>query len=363
VSGEIKSVGLAHDYLLVLRGAERVFGSISDCWPEAPIYTTVYSERGTDCRFAGRDVRTSALNRLPVRQSNFRALFPLYPRVVERFPVAEHDLLVSSSSAFAHGLRPAPGAVHICACHTPFRYIWSERENVLAAVPRPFRSVLARRLERYRNWDLKASRRVTQYIALSSLAKRRIEDHYGRDASLVLPGIDLARFRIGSPEDYFLFVGHLVHHKRADLALEAGRLAGLPVQVVGEGPELRALRRRYPEARFHGRVSDAELSDLYAGARALVMPQLEEFGLVSVEAQASGRPVLALRAGGALDTVVEGETGVLVEEAEPSAFAEAMGEVDFDAFDSRRIRAHAEQFSADGFRARFSSEVERLASL
>jgi glycosyltransferase involved in cell wall biosynthesis len=358
------AVGLVHDYLLTLRGAERVFSDIAGCWPTAPIYTSMYSETGTAGRFASRDIHTSWLQHTHLGQDHFRYLYPLYPSAIERISMERHELVISSSSAFAHGVRVQPGAVHVCACHTPFRYLWYEREIALGLSPRPLRPALAKMLERNRRWDLDAAARVDHYIALSTLAKSRINELYGRAARVVLPGIELDRFSPGEPEDFFLVVGALVPHKRVDRALDAARMAGLPITVVGEGPELPALKRRFGgTATFLGRIGDPELARIYARARALVIPNVEEFGLTSLESQASGRPVLAIDAGGARDTVIDGETGVLVGADVPNGLAEAMRHVDFDRFDRARIRRHAESFSATGFRSRFATEVERLRAL
>ena len=359
-----RSVGLVHDYLLVMRGAERVFAAIAECWPEAPIYTSLYSPAGTEGRFAARTVRTSWLQRLPIGQRGFRALLPLYPRAIEHLPVGEHDLVVSSTSAFAHGVRPRAEAVHISACHTPFRYIWHEREIALEAAPRALRPVVARRLAWHRRWDLEAAHRVTHFITFSSLGRHRIEATYGREASVVHPGVELERFAPGEPEDFFLFVGQLVRHKRVERALAAAERAGASIAIVGDGPDLHRLQARYgATATFHGALADGELAALYARARALVIPGVEEFGLTALEAQASGRPVLALDAGGVRETVVDGETGVLVDEDDPDSLAEAMREVDFDRFDPERLRRHAEGFSVDRFKQRFAAEVARLAAL
>ena len=340
-----------------------MFAAIADCWPSAPLYTTVYSAAGTWGRFAGRDVRTSWLQRLKVGQSHFRPLYPLYPGAVSRLPVAEHELVVSSSSAFAHGVRVADDSVHICACHTPFRYIWYERDLALSAAPRALRPLLAALMARNRRWDLAAASRVDHYIALSSQAQRRIEETYGRDATVVLPGIELDRFTPAVAEDFFLFVGEVLPHKRLERALRAAALARVPIRVVGDGPDLTRLRAIYgSNATFLGRLSDDDLAQLYPRARALVMPNPEEFGLVSLEAQASGRPVIALDGLGGRDSIIDGETGVLVGEATPEAFAEVMREVDFDRFDPVAIRRNAERFSIEAFQRSFLGEVERLTA-
>jgi glycosyltransferase involved in cell wall biosynthesis len=340
-----------------------VFAAIADCWPQAPLYTTVYSEDGTEHRFAERDVRPSGLQRLGVGQSHFRALYPFYPGAVGRLPVGGHDLVISSSSAFAHGIRASEDAVHICACHTPFRYLWYEHDFALSAAPAPMRPLLKALLARNRRWDLAAASRVDHYIALSHQAQKRIEDIYGREARVVLPGADIDRFAPGVAEDFFLMVGEVVPHKRHERAIQAAAIAGVPITVVGDGPDLARLRELYgSSANFLGHVSDDELAHIYPRARALVIPNAEEFGLVSVEAQASGRPVIAIDGPGGRDSIIDGETGVLVSEATAEGFAEAMRDVDFDRFDPVAIRRNAERFSIQAFRDRFLAEVERLTA-
>jgi glycosyltransferase involved in cell wall biosynthesis len=358
------STALVHDYLLVMRGAERAFVAIGECWPSAPIFTLLYDAEGTNGTFDARSVRTSYLQRLPVRQSGFRLMLPLFPRAAERLPVSEYDLVVSSTSAFAHGVRPRPGATHVAYCYTPLRYAWHERERGLAEAPRALRPALGRILTRVRAWDLAAAQRVTHYIAISELSRRRIQDFYGRDATVVHPPVDVDRFAIGEPEDFFLVVSELVAHKRVDNALAAARRASRPIKVVGAGPELNRLRHEYGDrATFLGRLSDAELTDLAPRAIALVVPNVEEFGIAAVEAQAAGRPVLAADAGGACETVLPGRTGVLVAPEDVDALAEAMAETDWSNFDPQAIRRHAQRFSTAAFKERFAARVAQLAGV
>jgi glycosyltransferase involved in cell wall biosynthesis len=345
-----------------MRGAERTFAAIADCFPDAPIYTLLYDRDGTEQRFAERTVHSSYLQRLGVRQSGFRRLLPLFPRAVARLPVGGHDLIVSSSSAFAHGVRPKEDATHIAYCHTPFRYAWHERARALEETPRYLRPVVRRQLERIRRWDLDASRAVSHYIANSELTRERIERFYGREASVVNPPVEVDRFRIGAPEDYFLVVTEVVRHKRVEIALEAALRARQAIKVVGGGPAYRHLSEAYGStAEFVGRVSDAELATLYSRARALIVPNVEEFGIAAVEAQASGRPVVAAAVGGARETVIPGETGVLVEPGDIDAFAEALRYTDFDRFSPVRIKQHAAQFSTTAFQARFRAEIASLS--
>jgi glycosyltransferase involved in cell wall biosynthesis len=271
-------------------------------------------------------------------------------------------LVISSSSAFAHGVRPRDGAVHICYCHSPFRYVWHERDVALSEVPTYMRPLLRRTMDHIRRWDLQATYRVSHYIANSQATKQRIADFYGREAAVVHPPVEVERFTPGDPEDFFLVVTELTRHKRVEVALEAAQLASRPVKVVGEGPELERLKERFAStAVFMGSVDDAELVNLYQRSRAVIVPNVEEFGIAAVEAQAAGRPVVAVNAGGTSETVIDGETGVLVEEGSAASFAEVLRYVDFEAFSPARARERAEEFSTERFIERFKAEVSRLA--
>ena len=359
----VGDVVLVHDYLLIMRGAERTFAAMADCWPRAPIATLLYDEAATDRRFAGRTVITSPLQRLPVRQRHFRALMPFFPFAVERLQLPPADVVVSSSSAFAHGVTPPDGATHICYCYSPFRYVYHESLQALREAPDALRPVVAQMLARVRRWENRVARRPTAFIAISRITRQRIQDFWDRDATIVHPPVDVERFRPGEPEDFFLVACELVRHKCVDIALEAARLAGRPIAVVGDGPERRRLEAEYADvATFHGRVSDERLADLYARARAFVVPNVEDFGIAAVEAQAAGRPVLAADVGGPRETVVPGETGVLVPYQDAETFAEAMRYEQFERFDPARIRQNAERFSRERFQRELMREVGRIAN-
>jgi glycosyltransferase involved in cell wall biosynthesis len=341
-----------------MRGAERAFEAIASIWPTAPIYTLLYDREATRHRFDGRPVRTSPLQRLRLGQAGFRPLLPVLPWAAERLPVAGYDLVVSSSSAFAHGVRPHPDSTHICYCYTPMRYAWHERQRALRSAPRVVRPFLRRTLDRIKDWDREAAQRVTRYIAISQLTRERIQRFYERDASVVHPPVETNRFKPNTPTDYVLFVGELVSHKRVEVALEAARRAGRKLKVVGDGPERPRLEAQYgSSAEFLGRVADEALPSLYAHALALVVPNIEEFGIAAVEAQAAGRPVVAVDAGGVKETVVNGTTGILLSADDSDSFAEVLREVDFTRFSSVAISAHAQRFSTASFRARFLAEV------
>jgi glycosyltransferase involved in cell wall biosynthesis len=356
----VPGIALVHDYLLVLRGAERTFAAMTDVWPEAPIFTLLYDEAGAQGRFAGRSVTTSPLQRLGASQHGFRAMLPLFPTAVRRLDLAGFDCVVSSSSAFAHGVRPATGARHVCYCHSPFRYAWHEQARALSEVPAPLRPALALALRRHRGFDRRAARSVDRYIANGEITRERIKRFWGRDAAVLHPPVDVERFHVGEPGDHVLYVGELVRHKRPELAVVAAAAAGRHIKVVGAGPELARLRERYGrQAEFLGRVDDAQLARLYSEAAALVVPNVEEFGIAAVEAQAAGRPVVAIDAGGVRETVLDGETGVLVPDGEPDALARPL-RGDLTRFDPQAIQAHAQRFRPEAFRSRLRAIVDDL---
>ncbi len=353
-------VTLAHDYLLVMRGAERTFAAIADLYPNAPIFTLLYDEAGTHERFASHAVTTSSLQRLGVSQANFRRLLPFYPRAVERLELPPSDVVLSSSSAFAHGVRAPAGAVHICYCHAPFRYAWYEQERALGEVPAPLRPLLRMQLARMRTWDLRASRRVDSYIANSELTRERIRRFYGREADVIHPPVETQRFSPGEPGDSLLVVSEIVRHKRLHIALEAARRARTPIRVVGSGPDHAALREAYPEAEFLGRASDADLAELYASARAVIVAGVEEFGITAVEAQAAGRPVIAAGAGGVLETVLDGQTGRLARLDDVDSFVAAIEGIDELDFDADQAVENAARFSVAAFQSRLAAHVAKV---
>jgi glycosyltransferase involved in cell wall biosynthesis len=354
-------VVLVHDYLLVMRGAERTFAALAEYYADAPIATLLYDEAGTSGRFSGREIITSPLQRLRVSQAAFRRFLPLYPIAIERLALPPAAVVLSSSSAFAHGVRAPADAIHVCYCHAPFRYAWYEEERALTEVPRALRPLLRLLLRRMRRWDISASERVDAYIANSRLTRARIKRYYGREVPIIHPPVETDRFSVGKPDDAVLVVSELVRHKRVHVALEAARRARVPIRVVGSGPDHRDLIDAYPEAEFLGRLSDEEIAECYARALAVVVPSMEEFGITAVEAQASGRPVIAAAAGGALETVLDGETGRLVELDDVDAFARAIATIDSFEFEPRRAVENAARFSVAAFQGAVSAELERVA--
>jgi glycosyltransferase involved in cell wall biosynthesis len=351
-------VALVHDYLLVMRGAERTFEAIAASYPQATIATLLYDPVGTQGHFRHRRVQTSFLQCVAADQRRFRRFLPLLPLAAERLPLDGARVVISSSSAFAHGVRPAPGALHVSYCHSPFRYVWHERRRTEQSAPVAARPAMSAVLGMVRRWDVRASRRVTEYIANSALTRERIGDYYGRDATIVHPPVDIDRFAADpAPEDYFLCVGEVTAHKNTELALAAARRAGVSVIVVGDGPDLSSLRGRFPEVTFLGRVDDRRLRELYAGCRALVVPAIEEFGITMVEAHAAGRPVVAAARGGAREIVEDGVTGTLFPPGDVEALAEALRETDWEGFEVARLQENAARFSPSAFRERLVTAI------
>jgi glycosyltransferase involved in cell wall biosynthesis len=348
-------VALVHDFLLDLRGAERVFSAICDTWPDADVYTAVYDEKGTEGRFAHRSPRTSFLQRLRPTARSFRGLLPLYPHAVESLDLRGYEIVISSSSAWAHGVLVDPGAVHVCYCHNPFRYAWSEREATLSARSPLTRLPLRILLNRWRQWDWIAAQRVDRYVANSHLTAARVRRYLGREASVLHPPVELDRFAPVAPGEvgeHYVVLAELMAHKRIDVAVKAFTALGLPLVVIGDGPESRRLKRMAgPTVEFAGRVSDERVAEMLPTARALVVTAAEEFGIAAVEALASGRPVIALGDGGVLESVVEGETGAYYADSTPESLAAAVLAFDAMAVDPAACVAAAERFGTRRFQA------------
>jgi glycosyltransferase involved in cell wall biosynthesis len=353
-------VALVHDFLLDLRGAERVFLSLCDAFPEADVFTAVYDEDGTEGRFAGRTVRTTFLQALRPTARSFRALLPFDPAAMESLDLRGYDVVLSSSSAWAHGVIPEESAVHVCYCHNPFRYAWNARDETLARRDPVSRAALRVIFQRWRQWDWIAAQRVDAYVANSATTRLRIERFFNRDAEILHPPVQTARFAPGTAGDAYVILSELVPHKHIDVAVEAFNRLGRPLLIVGDGPDERRLRRLAgPTVRFAGRLSDAEVAAALRSAKALVVTAKEEFGIAAVEAQAAGRPVIALDEGGVRETVLDGLTGTFYPGNDPGALAAAVARFDADAVDPRVCVDNAERYDEAHFRHGIRAIVER----
>jgi glycosyltransferase involved in cell wall biosynthesis len=356
-------VALVHDFLLDMRGAERVFLELCAMWPEADIFTAVYDERGTEGRFVDRTVHTSFLQRLRPSARTFRVLLPLYPSAIESFDLSGYDLVISSSSAWAHAVLCDEQSVHVCYCYNPFRYAWNEREQTLARQRNALtRAFLRSTLRRWRQWDWIAAQRTNRYIACSRATQARIRSYFGRESSVVHPPVDLDRFSPGPVGEHYAVVSELIAHKRIEVAIAAFNKLRLPLIVIGDGPERRRLRRMAgPTIQFAGRQPDEVVAQILQGARAVVVTSIEEFGVAAVESQAAGRPVIARGAGGALETVIEGVTGSFWSGG-PDELAEAVVSFDDSTIDPQACVANAAQFDRGSFRDGIRAEVDAASA-
>jgi glycosyltransferase involved in cell wall biosynthesis len=349
--GSRRKVALVHDFLLDVRGAERVFTALCDLFPQADLFTAVYDEDGTEGRFAHRSIHTSFLQRLRPTARSFRALLPLYPYAIEALDLRGYDLVVSSSSAWAHGVIVDEGAVHTCYCHNPFRYAWNARDSTLRERGRLQRAALGMIFQRWRQWDWIAAQRVDRYIANSETTLRRVRHYFNREATIVYPPVEIARFASAPVGDYYLVLSELMAHKRIGIAVEAFNRLGWPLVVAGNGPDARRLRRMAgPTVRLEGRVSDERAAELLARARALVVTATEEFGIAAVEAQAAGRPVIALAEGGVRETVIEGATGAFYDHPDAESLMATLMDFDPLAVDPGTCVDNAARFDVAHFR-------------
>lgn len=345
-------VAIVHDFLVQMGGAEKVVEALHEMFPNAPVFTSAYDPSRMPAQFQHWDIRTTFLQKLPCKRISHRLALLLYPIAFESLELSEYDLVISSSSAFAKGVITQPGTVHLSYTHTPMRYAWMtrsylKRENMSYGM----RMLLAPALHRLRTWDAVASSRVDHYLANSSVVSERIRKFYRRDSQIVFPPVDTSRFRI-APEvgNYYLIAARFVPYKRLDLAIEACSRLQRPLKVVGDGRQSAKLRALSgPHVEFLGRVSDAELTEVIAHAKAYIMPGEEDFGISAVEANACGRPVIAYGAGGALDSQVHGVTGVLFHEQTVESLCDAIRHSECLDFDPKRIRAHAMRFDTGVF--------------
>lgn len=344
-------VAIVHDYLNQYGGAERVLEALHELFPDAPVYTSIFDARVMPESYRSWDIRTSWMQRLPGWRRHFRKYFLLYPSAFEGFDLRGYDLVLSSSSAYAKGVIPAVGALHVCYCHTPMRFAWRtdayvEREGIGGVL----RAVLSVFLTGVRVWDVATTPRVDVFIANSHEVAGRVRRYYGRDAVVIPPPVDLFPYEEVDSGGYYLAGGRLIPYKRLDLAVQAFSALGLPLKVFGSGRDRAVLERMAgPSVEFLGYVSEEERRGLFARCRAFIFPGEEDFGITPLEAMAAGRPVIAFAGGGSLDTVVEGVTGRFFYEQSAAALAAAVAMERADRYDPLVIRRYAEGFGRGVF--------------
>ncbi|MBN1936442.1 MAG: glycosyltransferase [Anaerolineae bacterium] len=353
-------LALVHDWMNQVGGAESVLEQFVTLFPDAPVYTSIYDPRAMPDSWRGWDIRPSWMNRLPLIKKHHQPFLPLYPLAFEGFDLSQYDIVLSNKSGFCHGVITSPETLHICYCLTPTRYVWRYRDYArregLGGLTRIALSPL---LSYLRLWDRLATDRVDRFIAISGEVQRRIAKYYRRESEIIYPPVDTQRFAPSdSYDDYFLIVGRLVPYKRIDLAVRACTALGLPLKVGGCGRDLKRLKSiAGPTVEFLGRVPDQALPELMARCKAFLFPGDEDFGITPVEAMAAGRPVIAYACGGALDTIIENQTGILFHQQSVESLIEALQHFDPDACDPSAIRQHAEQFDTAVFRQKIRDYV------
>ena len=354
-------IALVHDYLNEHGGAENVVEEFIAMFPDAPLYTSLFEPKVMGKAFSQHEIRTSFMQRLPKRKAIAKGYLPLYPFAFRQFDLSSFDIILSSASSFAKWVRKGR-AVHFCYCHTPTRFVWMQDEYLSREGSGGLKQRLLRPLlNRLRDLDYRAAQRVDYFIANSQLTAERIRRFYKRDSIVINPPIRLAEFeslelkKSPSIEEggYFLCLSRLLPYKRIDLAVAAANQIGVPLVVIGDGPERAALEREVgPMVKMLGRLPRAEVLRYIAGCTAFIFPGVDDFGITPIEVMAAGRPVIAYSQGGALETVVEGETGTFFHEQTAFALAAAMQPFDPAAFDPAICRAHAAQFDVDHFASR-----------
>lgn len=354
-------VALIHDHLIQNGGAENVLRSMQSIWPDAPTFTLFYDPKKLP-DFKDKDIRTSFLQKMPLALKKYQWYITLMPTATEHYDLSEFDVVVSSSSAFSKGVITRHDAIHLCYCHTPTRYLWSDTHSYVEElrIPKIVKAILPPVLSRLRLWDKSAADRVDTFIANSETVRHRIKKYYGKESGVIHPPVDVADFSLSNkPKKFFLVGGRIVAYKRFDLIVEAFNKTNLPLKVFGSGPLEKELRKHAKSnIEFLGRVSDEKRAELFSNCIAFLHPQEEDFGITPIEAMASGRPVIAYRKGGATETVIEGVTGEFFDEQSWEELADHLIRFDESRFDPKEIRKHAEQFSKAIFEKRLKDFVE-----
>jgi len=343
-------------------GAEWVLAVLHELFPDAPIYTTVFNPKKMPCDFQKMDIRTSFVQRLPFAPTKYKLYLPLMPTAVEQFDLTDYDVVLSCNHSVAKGVITRPETAHICYCYTPLRYAWEfyheylEREdfNRLLKMLIPFA------VNYMRQWDVVSANRVDHYASISHNVSKRIFKHYRRESKVIYPPVDTSRFQIGNQvDDFFLIVSRMVAYKRIDIAVEAFNELKLPLVIIGDGVERARLERMArSNILFLGRQPDETVKEYYRRCRAFIFTAEEDFGITALEAQASGRPVVAYGAGGALETVINGVTGRFFYEQTPQALAEAVKDFNPDQFNPHEIRKHALQFDRKVFEKKITAFIQ-----
>jgi glycosyltransferase involved in cell wall biosynthesis len=357
-------IAIVHDHMNQMGGAERVIAAIHETFPEAPIFTTIVDWEILRPELSKADIRPSWMQKLPGWKKHFKKYLPFFPLAIESLRVKDYDLILSSSSHFAKSAIKGPNALHICYCYTPMRFAWDyenyvKRENLNVL----YRSCLPLIIARLRRWDQQTKDRPDHYVAVSSAVKARIKRIYEKDAEIIFPPVDVQKYRpMEKPDDFYLIVSRLNSIKRIELAVEAFNILGLPLKIIGAGPFYKTLKgMARANVTFLGRLPDPEVAQYYAACKALIFPGEEDFGIAPLEANAAGRPVIAFKGGGALDTVREGLNGLFFEESTSQSLMGAVKSFENgkNNFAPHKIREHALLFDREVFKDKMRLYISR----
>lgn len=355
-------IAIVHDYLNQMGGAERVVAVLHKMFPEAPIYTTIVDRNKLLPELQDAVIHTTWMQRIPGILNKFKLYFWLYPLSIRSINVKSYDLILSSSSAYAKGVRKGRQSLHVCYCYTPMRFVWdfdTYMESI--QVPRLVKRIAKWLIYPLKRWDKNNSEHVDRLIAISTIVKERIRQCYGVNAPIIFPPVEVSRFSVkeGVPEDYFLVVSRLVSYKKIDLAIEACTQSGKRLIVIGDGPDRKRLEQLAGDTiTFLGRKSDEDVVRYMQNCKALIFPGIEDFGITPLEANACGRPIIAYFGGGALDTIIAEQTGLYFEEQSINSLVNTINRFDQYDWDPQYIRQHAEQFSEHVFIERMQSIIE-----
>lgn len=356
-------IALVHDHLAQIGGAERVLKIFHELFPDAPIYTLIYDKKRVGTILADAAVRTSFLQRLPFSKRMYQWFLPLMPTATESYDLSSFDIVLSSASAFAKGIITKSTTLHICYCHTPTRYLWTDSHDYLSELgaPRPVKWILPYLFTGLRVWDAHAAMRADRMIANSRTVRERITKYYRRDSTVIFPPVEVEQFALGEGSgSYYLAGGRLVSYKRFDIVIDAFNRLGIPLKIFGTGPEWKKLHKRAKSnVEFLGGVSDEQRALLYQHCIAYIHPQEEDFGITPIEAMAAGRPVIAYAAGGALETILDGMTGTFFYDQDYAALIDAILHFDASHYDAPTIRTYALKYSVDRFKKELSDFIDR----
>ncbi len=357
-------IAIVHDWLVTYAGADRVVDQLHQVFPNAPIYTLVYDRKRMPERFRTYDIRTTHLQKIPFATRLYKNMLTLMPGAFERLDLTEYDLVISSCSSCSKGVITRPDAVHICYCHTPTRYIWDFYYTYLRNAGFLKRLMIPRMVQKMRLWDRLAADRVDYFIANSRFIAQRIRKYYRKDSTVIYPCVHICDIPpVETPDDYYLVVSRFAYYKRVDVAIQACNRLEKKLVIVGAGDEARKLRALAgPTVEFRGSVSDEEVRRLYSRAKAFLFPGEEDFGITPVEAQSAGCPVLAYGKGGALETVLDGKTGLFFAEQNVPSLTECIERFEKDGVACTRaeIRANSLRFSEERFREEISAYCDRI---